>query len=165
VEYFSRAIRSKAYDLDTVKKFKVNDLIISISEKIHDYATALDLCEKMERQTSHFYKILTNRLRQQEILPDETVDPERIKMLLRQNQEIMRAMQIKKKRLKPLKLKRDKILAQQIVSQYENVEKVELRKKMEEAKIDESVIKAYINTVSDSNSSNKKKGLFDVFKF
>jgi uncharacterized protein (DUF2225 family) len=165
VEYFSRAVHSKAYDLDTVKKFKVNDLIISISEKIQDYATALDLCEKMERQTSHFYKILTNRLRQQEILPDETVDPERIKMLLRQNQEIMRAMQIKKKRLKPLKLKRDRVLAKQILSQFENIEKVELRKKMEEAKIDESVIKSYINTKHEDNNSNMKKGLFDVFKF
>ena len=100
-------------------------------------------------------------MRKQEVIPDETVDPEHLKSLLRRNQEIMRSVKIKQKRIRPLKLRRDKQLAQQIVAQYQDLDAMGLRIKMEEAQIDEEVMKSYIAEVR----IEKKKGIFEIFKF
>lgn len=160
-EYFQRALSAKVYDLDSLKKFKIYDLIISISEKGQDYTTALQVCNMLESMTTNYYQSITERLRKQEVIPDETVDPEHLKSLLRRNQEIMRSVKIKQKRIRPLKLRRDKQLAQQIVAQYQDLDAMGLRIKMEEAQIDEEVMKSYIAEVR----IEKKKGIFEIFKF
>lgn len=160
-EYFQLGINSKAYELDSIKKFKIYDLVIVISEKVQDYSTALEYCKVLENLTTSFHQTITERLRKQEIIRDETVDPEHLKALLRRNQELIRGLKIKEKRIKPLKYRRDKMLAQQIVTQAEELDDLDLRSKMEEAQIDNTVIDSYISTTK----VEKKKGLFEIFKF
>lgn len=163
-EFFLMGLNSKSYEFDMLKKLRIYELVITLGEKSGDYNTALEICEQLEKLAVQFQKKVTQRLRKQEVIKDETVDPQHLNVLLKRCQEVIRTVGIKKKRLHSLKARRDELKVQklfggvmELTDQSENEpfagdDNLELLSEKESA-------------TEKHPKSARKKGLFDRFRF
>ncbi len=158
--YFQNALKSKTYEFDSLKKFKILELIIALTEKSKSYSSALEFCEQLAKLTTNFQKNIAQRLKKQSVIKDETVDPEHMKLLIRRAQDILRRLSIKQDRIKSLKVRHDEVRAQQVFGSHRDLDIELLEEKLNEAQIDQAVIQHIV----EEKKTSKKKGIFDLFK-
>ncbi len=162
--FFLMGLHSKTYEFDMLKKLRIYELVITLGEKSGDYHTALEICEQLEKLTVQFQQKITQRLRKQEIIKDETVDPQHLNMLLKRCQEVIRTVGIKKKRLQSLKARRDEIKAQTLFGGV-----MELSEPGENEPMAGNDELELLSEKGDSNQKSprtvRKKGLFERFRF
>ncbi len=158
--HFESALNSKTYEFDSLKKFKILELIIALAEKSQSYANALDYCDQLAGLATNFQKNIAKRLKKQYVIEDETVDPEHMKLLIRRAQDILRRLRVKKERIKSSKIRHDEVVAQQVFGSHRDLDIEVLEEKLNEAHIDQSVIYQIV----EEKKNTRKKGIFDLFK-
>ncbi|NOX37444.1 MAG: DUF2225 domain-containing protein [Calditrichaeota bacterium] len=161
VQFYKEVIQYKLYDNQLSKMFNTFKMIIHLNERLENYAESLKYARLLQRHLQVALNNVSRKINSLEGIKDAGPELRKYQHSYnRLNEHLKKANHLEDQVLRK-KIEHDEKIARQIFIANRDLAPEKLRDLMEEAGIEETVIEKYINELK----SEKKKGIFQLFRF
>lgn len=154
-------IRNKVLEDKKLKLFHVYRLLIFFYLKIQDYENALYTTQRLLDKANAFRDAADRRLKRLQVIQDDRVDAKLLAEYIQKTEDIINKYSNLKTHIRDMKIEWDTQRAREIYMNNRNLSLDELRAKLLQNHIDESVVEK----ICEEKRKESKKGIFQIFKF
>ena len=159
--YLFEAIKSGVYDTKVSRYYSIMRLIVHLYQRLQQYSQALDKSRILIERLEYFDRTLEDRIKKATSLNEGTATVDRLNKNRMKVREMIRDAREQRAYVLRLKTEADEKRALEIFHSHRDCTPEELAELMRQQSIEEAVIKKYTAELE----SEKKKGLFQIFKF
>ncbi len=161
IENFHLAIKSGIYDSKVSRYYAIMRLIVHLNQKLGRYETALKKSHVLLDRLEYFENILADRVKKATTLNASAAEIEKLNQNRMKIREMIRDAREQRAVIQRLKQEADEKRAREIFLANRELSPQELAETMRQQNIDESIIRKF----TEELATEKKKGLFQLFKF
>ncbi len=161
IENFHLAVKSGIYDSKVSRYYAIMRLVVHLNQKLGRYRVALDRNHVLLDRLDYFENILADRVKKATALNAGASEIEKLNRNRMKIREMIRDAREQRAVIQRLKLEADEKRAREIFLAHRELSPQELAEMMRQNQIDESIIQKF----SEELATEKKKGLFQLFKF
>ena len=158
MEFFQKALTAKGHEKDSIKKFKVYELVIAIYERSGDDFAAMEFCKTLQKSAIQYYQHLKEKFLKQRTLSGTEASSDHLKGLLQHTQTILRNAKAIQTRISE-RIEKKPVRETLILNDLED--DVKFKVNVDELEIKESIF----DEDAVQPPVDKKKNLFSRFKF
>jgi len=161
IESYLETIRAQLYSDRIFKHFQIYRLVIYLYQGLGDTVSALEFIDRLLEQVLGYRESAHRRLRRIDVLKDDRINPALLENHIYRANDIIEDVRHQKNEICEEMLELEIENAKAIFTNNRDLSPAELREKLREANIREEVILQFV----EEKEREKKKGIFNIFKF